>query len=81
MVGRKESDTEMIGIELAMRVGKMIGIFFCQAEDGIGDFCLSRGHGNVYRRQSNTRYGQRLDGEDAKRWKTGAVYGMSRTAY
>ena len=28
-----------------------IDIFFFQAEDGIRDFCLSRGLGDVYKRQ------------------------------
>ena len=31
--------------------GKMLGAFFFQAEDGIRDFCLSRGLGDVYKRQ------------------------------
>ena len=30
--------------------GRLIGYFF-QAEDGIRDFCLSRGLGDVYKRQ------------------------------
>ena len=30
-----------------------INIFFFQAEDGIRDFCLSRGLGDVYKRQLN----------------------------
>ena len=30
----------------------MIGCFFFQAEDGIRDFCLSRGLGDVYKRQA-----------------------------
>ena len=29
----------------------VIGFFFFQAEDGIRDFCLSRGLGDVYKRQ------------------------------
>ena len=29
-----------------------VTIFFFQAEDGIRDFCLSRGLGDVYKRQS-----------------------------
>ncbi len=29
--------------------------FFFQAEDGIRDFCLSRGLGDVYKRQSDYR--------------------------
>ncbi len=28
-------------------------VFFFQAEDGIRDFCLSRGLGDVYKRQSD----------------------------
>ena len=28
------------------------GVFFFQAEDGIRDFCLSRGLGDVYKRQA-----------------------------
>ena len=35
------------------------GVFFFQAEDGIRDFCLSRGLGDVYKRQKLTVY--RLD--------------------
>ena len=31
------------------------GFFFFQAEDGIRDFCLSRGLGDVYKRQSQKR--------------------------
>ncbi|CZS11797.1 hypothetical protein CDFC105_93917 [Clostridioides difficile] len=31
--------------------GRDIGGFFFQAEDGIRDFCLSRGLGDVYKRQ------------------------------
>ena len=30
-------------------------IFFFQAEDGIRDFCLSRGLGDVYKRQQRRR--------------------------
>eukprot|EP00828_Plagiopyla_frontata_P040253 TRINITY_DN5409_c0_g2_i1.p1 TRINITY_DN5409_c0_g2~~TRINITY_DN5409_c0_g2_i1.p1 ORF type:complete len:157 (-),score=27.23 TRINITY_DN5409_c0_g2_i1:58-528(-) len=30
--------------------------FFFQAEDGIRDFCLSRGLGDVYKRQTQPRY-------------------------
>ena len=30
--------------------------FFFQAEDGIRDFCLSRGLGDVYKRQQGERY-------------------------
>ena len=30
----------------------MISFFFFQAEDGIRDFCLSRGLGDVYKRQA-----------------------------
>ena len=30
--------------------------FFFQAEDGIRDFCLSRGLGDVYKRQVMSRY-------------------------
>ena len=34
----------------------MVGIlFFFQAEDGIRDFCLSRGLGDVYKRQVSRR--------------------------
>src|SRR5678809_385102 len=36
-----------------------LGVFFCffffQAEDGIRDFCLSRGLGDVYKRQGQAR--------------------------
>ncbi|CZR72161.1 hypothetical protein CDFC105_00684 [Clostridioides difficile] len=31
--------------------GGRVGVFFFQAEDGIRDFCLSRGLGDVYKRQ------------------------------
>ncbi|CZS11800.1 hypothetical protein CDFC105_93929 [Clostridioides difficile] len=30
----------------------MLAFFFFQAEDGIRDFCLSRGLGDVYKRQA-----------------------------
>ena len=30
----------------------LLGFFFFQAEDGIRDFCLSRGLGDVYKRQA-----------------------------
>eukprot|EP01017_Pseudomicrothorax_dubius_P003288 TRINITY_DN10434_c0_g1_i2.p1 TRINITY_DN10434_c0_g1~~TRINITY_DN10434_c0_g1_i2.p1 ORF type:complete len:145 (+),score=29.33 TRINITY_DN10434_c0_g1_i2:23-457(+) len=33
------------------RSGRYLYIFFFQAEDGIRDFCLSRGLGDVYKRQ------------------------------
>ena len=29
----------------------VVDVFFFQAEDGIRDFCLSRGLGDVYKRQ------------------------------
>ena len=32
-------------------VGSVLFFFFFQAEDGIRDFCLSRGLGDVYKRQ------------------------------
>ncbi|CZS11806.1 hypothetical protein CDFC105_93950 [Clostridioides difficile] len=32
--------------------GGVYGFFFFQAEDGIRDFCLSRGLGDVYKRQN-----------------------------
>ncbi len=44
-------------------VGEYRLCFFFQAEDGIRDFCLSRGLGDVYKRQrlttrvSNLRFG------------------------
>src|SRR5678809_729348 len=34
----------------------MFVIFFFQAEDGIRDFCLSRGLGDVYKRQLRSRH-------------------------
>ncbi len=34
-------------------MGAERGIFFFQAEDGIRNFCLSRGLGNVYKGQVN----------------------------
>ena len=37
-----------------MKNGLWEGFFF-QAEDGIRDFCLSRGLGDVYKRQDNYR--------------------------
>ena len=36
--------------------------FFFQAEDGIRDFCLSRGLGDVYKRQNKRRHGFSVDG-------------------
>ena len=32
---------------------RVIVVFFFQAEDGIRDFCLSRGLGDVYKRQTH----------------------------
>ncbi len=32
-------------------IGWILLVFFFQAEDGIRDFCLSRGLGDVYKRQ------------------------------
>ena len=34
-----------------MFCGNLLKLFFFQAEDGIRDFCLSRGLGDVYKRQ------------------------------
>ena len=43
-----------VGSEMCIRdsdcILKIVGFFF-QAEDGIRDFCLSRGLGDVYKRQ------------------------------
>src|SRR5674476_942451 len=38
-----------------MIVGVLARFFFFQAEDGIRDFCLSRGLGDVYKRQRRAR--------------------------
>ena len=38
--------------QLATKRSLVPGVFFFQAEDGIRDFCLSRGLGDVYKRQS-----------------------------
>ena len=43
---------KMCGIFVfAMLCAVVIVFFFFQAEDGIRDFCLSRGLGDVYKRQ------------------------------
>ena len=46
-----------------------MSFFFFQAEDGIRDFCLSRGLGDVYKRQAGTLSGsgegERSDGMDS----------------
>ncbi|CZR75389.1 hypothetical protein CDFC105_03974 [Clostridioides difficile] len=36
----------------AMSIDDGCVVFFFQAEDGIRDFCLSRGLGDVYKRQT-----------------------------
>eukprot|EP01015_Nassula_variabilis_P028855 TRINITY_DN6096_c0_g1_i4.p1 TRINITY_DN6096_c0_g1~~TRINITY_DN6096_c0_g1_i4.p1 ORF type:complete len:476 (+),score=92.34 TRINITY_DN6096_c0_g1_i4:3-1430(+) len=37
-----------------------MGFFFFQAEDGIRDFCLSRGLGDVYKRQTQSTWGEHI---------------------
>eukprot|EP00828_Plagiopyla_frontata_P014798 TRINITY_DN1928_c0_g3_i1.p1 TRINITY_DN1928_c0_g3~~TRINITY_DN1928_c0_g3_i1.p1 ORF type:complete len:103 (+),score=24.26 TRINITY_DN1928_c0_g3_i1:1-309(+) len=39
--------------------------FFFQAEDGIRDFCLSRGLGDVYKRQTQKRAWKKYIGQGA----------------
>ena len=41
-------------IPVVLGLGVFVGSFF-QAEDGIRDFCLSRGLGDVYKRQKGKR--------------------------
>ncbi|CZS11793.1 hypothetical protein CDFC105_93910 [Clostridioides difficile] len=47
MGGREGGERE----DKEVGLGKNEVIFFFQAEDGIRDFCLSRGLGDVYKRQ------------------------------
>src|SRR5678810_1343714 len=52
----------------------MIIIFFFQAEDGIRDFCLSRGLGDVYKRQEyNNACGVECYERSKKKGQTGAT--------
>src|SRR5678809_382436 len=43
-----------------VRMASIMASFFFQAEDGIRDFCLSRGLGDVYKRQGNLHLGNYL---------------------
>ena len=56
------SDILFYSILLAVRL--LLFFFFFQAEDGIRDFCLSRGLGDVYKRQGEYK---EVDSYDATR--------------
>ena len=63
--------------------------FFFQAEDGIRDFCLSRGLGDVYKRQikrglmttvhAATATQKTVDGPSMKDWRGGRGISVSYT--
>ncbi len=45
------AEVEGVKLDVYYAVGLITRFFFFQAEDGIRDFCLSRGLGDVYKRQ------------------------------
>ena len=51
-------DIDLLGQCKANVSQQLHTIFFFQAEDGIRDFCLSRGLGDVYKRQLIRRRGE-----------------------